>query len=999
MSAQSRRFRAVLALSLLVGATALASAARAAFPGSNGRIVFASNRNGNFDLFSVNPDGSGITQLTTSTADDVNPDVSPDGTKIAFASMRDGNYEIYTMGINGASPTRLTNNSVPDLDPAWSPSGTKIAFTRAVGSNFDIFTMNANGTGAVDITNSPSTNGAPAWSPDGTKIAFTTNRDGNFEIYSMGANGASPKRLTNDPNVDEQPDWSPDGTHIVFDSNRFFNDYDIFRIQSDGTGLTQLTAVAGDETFPAYSPDGTKIVYDVSAGDNKQLVVGSSTGTSSPQAVTDNQSVNIDGNWGPHTETLPSPSPSPSRSASSPPPSSPPPTGTPIRPPPSATPSPTGLGCKTTYEGWFEPVQAVWQDDRIFPDKATKQFTELDPRDYNAELSMISNKATVLYGVDYAIKHTPRGDVKVDKSRHVIVIKGKTTCQLQASKGIHFTLTQGAGNLDAIVAPIKGSKVPKPSKPGDERTFSVTLDVRTPVGVPPTPFTFTAAGPYTIQAEALDADGNPTGLIVTVSGKVVDTFMPSVHFVPTILTDASAKADAARKLQTTSNSLEQESDERLADYYPIATGTKFGAARNLIINNNKNGDGDLRTTQATAAAKFQQIVNQLPVAKHEAKAQELRREEPVAEMTRQLGAGGILAGAGRVIGVLNNNDFERIAPTETDDEGQKLVPQAVAASKKVIFVRGGAAGVDHWTVAHELAHTFPYLWTGSITNDKGQETANPMVRDCNLDFHNSLAPVARGLRVTQRGVNDRMLISDKTKSIMSRASAQPRWIDQCTYWHLADVLQQRQDPQMVLVQGAIARLGRAKSGELLPSYEIDGQADLVAGGHGLFSLVERDASGASLGTFSFSPIWQLEDSSINRLIETFTDRIPEMPGLASIDLNGPKGRLDTIAYSAHAPTVTITAPQNGASVALVNGTAYVSWTGTDADSDPLLYTVLFSPDGGTTWIPTAFEQTATSWEVPVYGGSDCVVKVIATDGLRTTAAEVHFTPSVGTPTP
>jgi len=100
----------------------------------SGKIAFVSSRDGNNEIYVMNPDGSNIIRLTNNPAADFTPAWSPDGTKIAFASNRDGNSKIYVMNTDGSSPTRLTNEQADDYDPAWSPSGTKIAFVRETGA-------------------------------------------------------------------------------------------------------------------------------------------------------------------------------------------------------------------------------------------------------------------------------------------------------------------------------------------------------------------------------------------------------------------------------------------------------------------------------------------------------------------------------------------------------------------------------------------------------------------------------------------------------------------------------------------------------------------------------------------------------------------------------------------------------------------------------------------------------------------------------------------------
>ena len=92
---------------------------------------------------------------------------SPDGSKIAFYSSRDGNFEIYTMNADGTNPTRLTNNAANDFGPSWSPDGSKIVFNSSRDGNFEIYTMNADGTSPTRLTNSSTFEAAPVFSPDG----------------------------------------------------------------------------------------------------------------------------------------------------------------------------------------------------------------------------------------------------------------------------------------------------------------------------------------------------------------------------------------------------------------------------------------------------------------------------------------------------------------------------------------------------------------------------------------------------------------------------------------------------------------------------------------------------------------------------------------------------------------------------------------------------------------------------------------------------------------
>jgi len=161
----------------------------------------------------MNADGSGTpTNLTRNLAYDADTAVSPDG-KIAFVSLRDGNFEIYTMNTDGSNQINRTNNPAWDSYPNFSYDGKQITFHSNRDGNFEVYKMNSSGTGQVNLTHSPADEGAPAFSPDGKKVTFESNRDGNAEIYTMNAtDGSSQSRLTNNPAADGDPDWGTDST-------------------------------------------------------------------------------------------------------------------------------------------------------------------------------------------------------------------------------------------------------------------------------------------------------------------------------------------------------------------------------------------------------------------------------------------------------------------------------------------------------------------------------------------------------------------------------------------------------------------------------------------------------------------------------------------------------------------------------------------------------------------------------------------------------------------
>ncbi len=274
----SRITRFTLGLALLVALLAvLPTDARPAADGS--RIYFQSLTTGNQnDIFSMNPDGSDVFQLTDDPAYDTSPAVSPDGRRVLFVSERDGNSEIYVMNADGSDETRLTFDPFPDTAPAWSPDGQWIAFVSQRESSMEIFTMTAAGGFVTNVTqHAPADfNMSPAWSPDGQHLAFGSRRQEMEEIWvqTLGqpVSQNNPVMLTDTIGWSGYPDWSPDGARIVY--VRFQQmEQEIYVMDADGGNTTPLTDDDFTDSTPAWSPDGTQIAFrSLRAGDGKSRI-------------------------------------------------------------------------------------------------------------------------------------------------------------------------------------------------------------------------------------------------------------------------------------------------------------------------------------------------------------------------------------------------------------------------------------------------------------------------------------------------------------------------------------------------------------------------------------------------------------------------------------------------------------------------------------------------------------------------------------------------------
>ncbi|MGB4762378.1 MAG: hypothetical protein WBP12_03410 [Candidatus Saccharimonas sp.] len=255
-------------------ASAVASDSYATFPGQNGAIVLSSTRETphDYEIFSMNPDGSNPIRISNHAGNDYAPVWSPDGTKIVFYTYgRNANYnEIFTMNPDGTNQVNLTPGQV-SVTPSWSPDGTKIVYASQTAGNLDIFVMNADGSSQTRLTTATGSDIWPVWSPDGTKIAFRSARDGKNEVYIMDANGSNQTRLTNNGVGihSADPDFSPDGTKLLFTSNMSGN-YQLYTMDLNGSNMQQVGVLPTPHNtyspFARWSPDGTKILFSSYAG-------------------------------------------------------------------------------------------------------------------------------------------------------------------------------------------------------------------------------------------------------------------------------------------------------------------------------------------------------------------------------------------------------------------------------------------------------------------------------------------------------------------------------------------------------------------------------------------------------------------------------------------------------------------------------------------------------------------------------------------------------------
>jgi TolB protein len=182
------------------------------------------------DIFVANIDDllartAGPQNITNSSgARDDDADWSPDGTKIVFTSkptsddpINPVHAEIYTINPDGTGLTRLTFNDYEERGPSWSPDGSRIVFAAGVGmrggNNFEICVMNADGTNFVQLTDNAVFDATPTFSPDGQKIVFHRS-PAPQEMWMMNADGTGQMQLTFPQGTNNLANWGVLRVHV-----------------------------------------------------------------------------------------------------------------------------------------------------------------------------------------------------------------------------------------------------------------------------------------------------------------------------------------------------------------------------------------------------------------------------------------------------------------------------------------------------------------------------------------------------------------------------------------------------------------------------------------------------------------------------------------------------------------------------------------------------------------------------------------------------------------
>ncbi len=236
-------------------------------------IAFESNRDGNWEIYHMGPDGKNLRNLTNHPADDMQPALSGDGKHIAFISNREteecAGQSLYVMSVDGTDPKRLSK-CIGANSPDWSSDSEWITFS----GDRDIFIVPADGSAdPVNLTNSPEEDGFPVISPDNQKIAFLSGGTQNWNVFIMDLDGSQPQQLTSEGG-EIGIDWSEDGRIVVGGWDRGDQGCCNFVMNPDGSDIMEAGGKGEMQKYlPFWTWDGNRVeCFSVNLDGNNEEV-------------------------------------------------------------------------------------------------------------------------------------------------------------------------------------------------------------------------------------------------------------------------------------------------------------------------------------------------------------------------------------------------------------------------------------------------------------------------------------------------------------------------------------------------------------------------------------------------------------------------------------------------------------------------------------------------------------------------------------------------------
>jgi Tol biopolymer transport system component len=279
---------------------------------AGGVIAFQTDRDGDFEIARVLPDGTGYGKLTDNGWSDTSPRWSSDGRQIAWTTRPAGETQVWVMNTDGSDAHMASNGE--GYDPRWAQGSEMLSFTtsRDDPAHSEIYGVQADASGGTNLSQNGATDFEASWAPDGSRLAFTSDRsDGTPRIYLMSSDGTGQVRLRDRtgraaqwssdgitlaflsvdhlwvatiggigeteiyPNVAFSYAWAPDGSTLVV----WAATGNLFAVTTTPGTPAPLTTT-GLESEPQWSPDGSRIVFTSRRDGNREIYVMNSDGSS-----------------------------------------------------------------------------------------------------------------------------------------------------------------------------------------------------------------------------------------------------------------------------------------------------------------------------------------------------------------------------------------------------------------------------------------------------------------------------------------------------------------------------------------------------------------------------------------------------------------------------------------------------------------------------------------------------------------------------------------------
>jgi Tol biopolymer transport system component/actin-like ATPase involved in cell morphogenesis len=259
----------------------------------NSTIVFASNRSGDFEIYSLDTATPGATaqQLNHDPGFDGVPSVSPHRDFVAFEHSDDpmnatGPRSLHLVRADGSDERVLDPDIAADARSSWSPDGTKIVYPDNVASGADLVIADV-ATGSVKpLVTDPEIESDPAWSHDGREISYSKHGAAGQQVFVVAADGSTPPQLLVDDGGSADSDWSHSGTQIVYDGQRTVRPR--LRIaNADGSNIHDLFSSNAADVDPFWSLDDSQVVFSSSQDGHDQLYLINADGTNERRLTND----------------------------------------------------------------------------------------------------------------------------------------------------------------------------------------------------------------------------------------------------------------------------------------------------------------------------------------------------------------------------------------------------------------------------------------------------------------------------------------------------------------------------------------------------------------------------------------------------------------------------------------------------------------------------------------------------------------------------------------